>query len=137
MSSLTVKRSISVQVIVTEEFKSELKEELQQADDATQRRIDQMEFQSRRFLADLQRSDLTQAMNARRQIEAERRRHEALKQDIQRQLEEAENLALGSEYPRGTLEGVVEVRAGDDLFKKITGSEIVVKDGVIVEVREA
>ena len=136
MSSVTIKRSIGVQVIVTDTFKAELKAELQEAAEAAQRRIDQMDLQSRRFLADLQRTDITQAMSARRQIEAEKRRHEALKQDIQHQIEEAEKLEIGSEYPRGTLEGVVELRAGDDLIRKLTGSEIVIKDGVIVEVRE-
>ena len=137
MAGLTVKRSISVQVIVTEKFKEELRAELQEAAEATQRRIDQMEFQSRRFLADLQRTDLTQAMGARRQIEAERRRHEGMKQEIKRQLEEAETLEIGSEYPRGTLEGYVELKEGDELFARLGGSQIVVKDGVIVEVREA
>jgi F0F1-type ATP synthase membrane subunit b/b' len=135
MSSITVKRSIGVQVIVTEEFKAELKAELQEAADTAQRRMDQIELQSRRVLADLQRTDLTQAMNARRQIEAEVQRHQALKQDVLRQIEEAEKLELGSEYPRGTLEGVVELREGDDLLKKLTGSQVVVKDGTIVEVR--
>lgn len=136
MAGLTVKRSIAVHVIVTEEFKEELKVELQEAANATQRRLDQMEFQSRRFLADLQRTDLTQAMAARRQVEVEKRRHEALKQDIQRQLEEADKLEVGSEYPRGTLESLVELKEGDNLFEKLGSSEIVIKDGVVVEVRE-
>ena len=134
--SVTVKRSIGVQVVVTETFRGELKAELQEAAEATQRRIDQMDLQGRRFLADLQRTDITQAMSARRQIEAEKRRHEALKQDILRQMEEADKLELGGEYPRGTLEGVVELKQGDDLFKKLSGAEVVVKDGVIVEIRE-
>lgn len=137
MGSVTVKRSIGVQVIVTESFKAELKAELEEAAETAQRRMDQMEMQSRRVLADLQRTDLTQAMSARRQIEAEVRRHQALKDDIARQLEEAEKLELGSEYPRGTLEGVVDLTEGDDLIKKLSGSQIVIKDSVIVEVREA
>jgi len=137
MSSVTVKRSIGVQVVVTEAFKEELKAELREAAEATQRRIEQMETQSRRVLADIQRTDLTQAMSARRQIEAEVRRHEALRADILRQIEEADKLELGSEYPRGTLEGVVDLKAGDDLFRKLSGSQVIIKDGVIVEVREA
>jgi regulator of protease activity HflC (stomatin/prohibitin superfamily) len=136
MPSLTVNRSIAVQVIVTEKFKEELKTELQAAADASQQRIDQMEFQSRRFLADLQRTDLSQAMSARRQIEAERNRQEALRQDILRQLEEADKLELDSEYPRGTLQGVVDLNEGDDLIQKLSGGQIVIKDGLIVEVRE-
>lgn len=136
MPSVTVNRSIAVQVIVTEKFKEELKAELQAAADASQQRIDQMEFQSRRFLADLQRTDLSQAMSARRQIEAERNRQEALRQDIVRQLEEADKLELDSEYPRGTLQGVVDLEEGDDLSQKLGGAQILIKDGLIVEVRE-
>ena len=136
MSGITVKRSIGVCVIVSEEFKAELKSELQEAATETQRRIDQMEMHSRRLLAELQRSDLAQAMQARKQIEAERQRHDALKQDIQRQLQEVDKLEIESEYPRGTVEGVVELNQGDDLVQKLSGSQIVIKDGVIVELRE-
>ena len=136
MSGITVKRSIGVRVIVNEEFKAEVKTELQEAATETQRRIDQMEMHSRRLLAELQRSDLSQAMQARKQIEAERQRHDALKQDIQRQLQEVDKLEIGSEYPRGTVEGVVELNQGDDLVQKLSGSQIVIKDGVIVEIRE-
>jgi dsDNA-specific endonuclease/ATPase MutS2 len=137
MSGITVKRSIGVRVIVSEEFKAELNSELQEAATETQRRIEQMEMHSRRLLAELQRSDLSQAMQARKQIEAERQRHDALKQDIQRQLQEVDKLEIGSEYPRGTVEGVVELNQGDDLVQKLSGSQIVIKDGVIVELREA
>jgi len=134
---ITVRRSIGVTVIVTEQFKEELRAELQQAAEETQRRIDQMEIQSRRVLAGIQRTDLTQAMGARRQMEAERQRHDALKQDIARQIDEVGKLEIGSEYPRGTLEGVVEINEGDDLVTKATGSQIIVKDGIVVEIREA
>ena len=137
MAGITIRRSIEVVAIVTEQFKQELKEELQSAAEEAQRHTDQMELQGRRLLADLQRIDLTQAMNARRQFEVERRRADAVKQEIQRQLEDAEKLELGSEYPRGTIEGVTEINEGDDFVKKMTGSQIVVKDGVIVGIREA
>jgi hypothetical protein len=137
MAGLSIRRSIEVVVIVTDQFKQELKAELQLAAEEAQRRIEQMEVQSRRLLADLQRTDITQAMNARRQVEAERRRGDALKQDIQRQIEETDKLEIGSEYPRGTLEGVVEVNAGDNLIGKLTGAQVVVKDGVVIEIREA
>ncbi len=137
MAAISVKRSVGVVVIVTEEFKQELKDELQQAAEEAQRRSDQMELQGRRLLADLQRTDLTQAMSARRQLEAERRRADAVKQDIQRQIEETEALVIGSEFHRGTIESVVDLGEGDDLVKKLAGSQIVVKDGIIIEIREA
>ncbi len=134
--ALTVKRTIALIAIVTEQFKEEMRAELQEAIEGTQRRMDQMDFQSRRFLADLQRTDLQQAMGARRQIETERRRYEGLKQELQEQLAEIEKLDLGAEYQRGTLEGEVELSVGDDLVKKLTGAAVIVKDGVVMEVRE-
>jgi hypothetical protein len=135
--AITVRRSIGVRVIVTEEFKKELEQELQQAASEAQRRIEQMDVQSRNVLAGFQRMDINQTMQARRQIEAERRRYDTLKQDVQRQIEEVGKLEIGSEYPRGTIEGEVEINEGDDLIKKLSGSEIVIKDNVVVEVREA
>lgn len=137
MAGITVRRSIGLRVIVTEGFKEELRNELQQAADETQRRIDQMEVQSRRLLSGLQGADLTQAMQVRRQLETERQRQTALKEEIQRQIEETAKLELGSEYPRGTIEGVAEISVGDDLLKKLSGSEVIVKDGEVVEIREA
>ncbi|MBN1460476.1 MAG: hypothetical protein JXA57_13150, partial [Armatimonadetes bacterium] len=125
---ITVRRSIGVRVIVTEEFKKELEQELQQAASEAQRRIEQMDVQSRNVLAGFQRMDINQTMQARRQIEAERHRYDTLKQDVQRQIEEVGKLEIGSEYPRGTIEGVVEINEGDDLIKKLSSSEIVIKD---------
>jgi hypothetical protein len=136
MGSVTVKRNIAVQVIVTEKFREELQAELREAAEATQQRIDQMEFRSRRVLADLQQTDLAQAMNARRQFEGEKRRQEAIKQELLDELEAAAKLELGSEYPRGTLEGTVELAEGEDLLEKLGGCQIVVKDGVVVEIRK-
>jgi predicted RNase H-like nuclease (RuvC/YqgF family) len=133
---LTVKRSINLIVIVTERFREEVRAELQEAVDTTQRRMEQMDFQGRRLLAELQRTDITQAMGARRQLEAEKRRYESLRQELLDQLAEIEKLELGSEYQRGTLEGQVEVEVGDNLFTKMAGASIIIKDGVVIEVRE-
>jgi hypothetical protein len=135
MSSVTVKRAISVVAIVTEKFKEEAQAELREGAEATQQRIDQMEFRSRRVLADLQRSDLTQAMAARRQFEAEKHRQEAIKQELLREADEVAKLELGTEYPRGTVEGVVEIKEGDDFTEKLAGCQIVIKDGAVVEIR--
>ena len=136
MPSLTVKRPVQVIAIVTEQFKKELTEELQTAADDTQRRIEQLEFQSRRYVSDLQRSDLTQAMALRQRLEGEKQKHETLRKELLDRLGEVQGLAMDSEFPRGTIEGTVEVQPGDNLFDKVGKAEIVVKDGVIVEIRE-
>jgi len=136
MASMTITRPIALRVIVTEQFKEEMAKELQEAADTTQRRIDQIDFQARRVLADLQRTDLTQAMQVRQQIEAEKGRQESVKKELLDRAKEVQELAMGTEFPRGTLEGVVDLSEGDNLYEKLTGAEIVIKDGVVIEIRE-
>lgn len=137
MPSLTVKRSVAVIAIVTEKFKEEVVAELREAVDATQQKIDRMEFQARRYLADVQKTDLNQAMAVRQQIEAEKQKHEALKKEFLDKITEIDGLEIGSEYPRGTMEGLGEIQEGDNLAEKLGKAEVVIKDGVITEVRGA
>jgi Ni,Fe-hydrogenase I large subunit len=136
MASLTIMRPVALRVIVTEQFKQEMEKELQEAADSTQRRIDQIDFQARRVLADLQRSDLNQAMQVRQQIEVEKGRQESVKKELLERAQEVQGLELGSEFPRGTLESMVEIKDGDNLYEKLTQAEIVIKDGIVIEIRD-
>jgi hypothetical protein len=132
-----VTRAVTVRAIVTDQLKKELTEELQGMADETQRRIDQMDFEARRYLAELQRTNLTQAMAVRKQIEAEKSKQEGAKKDILERISDVEKLELGSEFPRMTLEGAVEIAQGDNLYDKLARAEILIKDGVVVEIRNA
>ena len=134
--AITLTRPVTLRVIVTEQFKQEMEAELQEAADTTQRRIDQIDFQARRILADLQRTDLNQAMQVRRQIEAEKDRHESAKKELLERVKEVGELELGSEFPRATLEGLVEIKEGDNLYDKLGKTEIIIKDGIVIEIRE-
>jgi len=136
MAGITITRPIALRVIVTEQFKQEMEKELQEAADTAQRRIDQIDFQARRVLADLQRTDLNQAMQVRQQIEAEKGRQDSVKKELLDRVKEVHELEMGTEFPRGTLEGLVEIKQGDNLYDKLTAAEIVIKDGVVVEIRE-
>ena len=136
MPSITVKRPIQVIAIVTEDLKQELMQELQEAADGTQQRIEQMEFQGRRYLADVQRNNLTQAMAVRQQLEKEKTKYEDIKKELQQRMQEVTALEIGSEYARGTLESEVQIAVGDNLFEKLGRAQVVIKDGVIQEIRE-
>jgi YlqD protein len=77
-----------------------------------------------------------QTRNLRAQLELERQRQEATKAELQARLREAQDLELNSEFTQGTIEGMVEVAVGDNLFDKISRTEIIVKDGIVLEIRE-
>jgi YlqD protein len=134
MASITLQRPVVIKAIVTEAFKrlyiADLEEALKRIDAVLQ----QIEVQSRRI--ELERQVTPQTRNLRAQLELERQRQEATRIEIQVRLREAQDLQLNTEFAQGTLEGTVEVSVGDNLFDKISRTEIIVKDGIVLEIRE-
>ena len=131
---ITVVRQVVVKAIVTETFKKQYLSELED----TVRRLDamvtQIDTQIRR--SELERLITPQARAIRQQLELERARQEATRAELQARLREVEALELNAEFPQGTVESFTEVNIGDNLFQKLGRTEIVVKDGIIIEVRE-
>ena len=76
-------------------------------------------------------------MGLRQQVQAEQEKQETIKRQLAEQQGQIAELEIGAEVVRGTLEGLVDVKEGDDLGQILSGAEIVVKDDVIVEVRGA
>ncbi|NLC59447.1 MAG: hypothetical protein GX774_21625 [Armatimonadetes bacterium] len=133
---MQLKRTVTLKNIVTEKFKEETIQALQEAIQQVEQARNTIDFRSRIYLSELQRTDLNQAAEFRRRIEAEKHRHDELKEQLNAQLEEIRNAAIGDEVTQGTLEGFVEVQVGDHLPTRMSGAEIVVKDDVVVELRE-
>lgn len=130
-----IKRPVAVVAIVTEAFKAELVRELQESIEQVTRSQEALESQARRYLLQLQSADLAQSASFRRQIDAEKARQEQMKQELAARLEEARNLTVGDEFPRGTVESYFEAKMGDNLMDRLSGAAIVVKDDIIVEIR--
>ncbi len=135
MTTLHLRQEVGLIFIVTEELKARLMEEYTAASEDVQRQIDQFDFRARHALAELQRADLNRAMAARQQIDAEKRRLEAIKRELQERSEEITQLVIGSEYPRGTVEGLVDITIGTNLYEQLAGQQLVVKDGLVIEIR--
>jgi len=135
MASITVQRPVVIKVIVTEAFKRLYIGDLEDAAKRVEAVIQQIDVQARRF--DLERQVTPQSRALRQQLEIERARHEATRVELQMRLREAQQLTLNEEFTQGTLEGTVEVAVGDNLFDKISRSEVIVKDGIVMEIREA
>ncbi|HEV8338116.1 MAG TPA: YlqD family protein [bacterium] len=132
--AITVARPVVIKAIVTESFKRLYTQELQTAIGRVEELMNQLDAQIRR--TELERQITPQARAIRQQLELERARQESARLELQARLREADTLELNSEFPQGTIDSFTEVKIGDNLFQKIGRTEIVVKDGIIVEVRE-
>jgi hypothetical protein len=135
MASITVQRPVVIKAIVTEAFKRLYIADLEEATKRVDAIIQQIDVQSRRF--ELERQVTPQTRNIRAQLEMERQRQEATRMELQARLREAQDLQLNSEFTQGTIEGTVDVSVGDNLFDKISRTEVIVKDGIVLEIREA
>ena len=136
MNSVELKRVVMVKAIVTEAFKQNLVKELERAIANMESQSSQMELQSKNYLEDLKKKGLMQKAAAfKQQFEEERARQAAAKSDLLMKIEESKRLQIASEFVQGPLEGPVEVSIGENLYKKVGGAEIIVKDGIIQEIR--
>jgi YlqD protein len=133
---MILKRQVVLKAIVTEKLKEALTREVEDAIAEVQDAQQQLDVQSRRVMLELQRTDLNRAMAFRQQLESEKRKQDDLKQELQERLQEYQRLEMDTEFVRGLIEGTVELREGDNLADKMGRAEIIVKDDVIVEIRE-
>jgi hypothetical protein len=58
-----------------------------------------------------------------------------MKEEMTGQLQALTELPIGSVITQFTVENPVEVRVGENIFQRLEGGEILVKDGVIQEIR--
>ncbi|OGC30687.1 hypothetical protein A2311_01750 [candidate division WOR-1 bacterium RIFOXYB2_FULL_48_7] len=135
-AKLELKRIVMVKAIVTEAFKGNLVKELERAIANIDGQLAQIEGNAKNYLEDLKKKGLMQKAAAfKHQYDEEKNRQSAAKADLVMKIEEAKRLQIGSEFVQGPLEGPVHVGVGDNLYKKVGGAEIIVKDGVIQEIR--
>ncbi|MCX7568467.1 YlqD family protein [Tumebacillus sp. DT12] len=133
---LKVNVAIPVKLILTETTKQQITSEINGAIQQVQNELEQIEFQGRAALNDAEQNGnqaavqaITGRMNQERGVRMERR------EQMMQQLVQIQQTPLGSEVPGGQIETVVEVNVGDVWEDVVAGTEIVLKDGIVAEIR--
>ena len=132
--TLFVKRPVILKNIVTKEFKDRLIDELGQALDQIDRWFEQEEFQSRRLISEAEKQGNSDVV--RKELNIERDRQGQIRLDLKRKLDEIIQLDIGSVFTSGTYDAPVKIEVGDNIRSKLAQAEIIVKDGVVVQVIE-
>ncbi len=137
MSVLRIRQNVIVKVIITEKFKQDYKAELEKQLSAAESKARELKSSLAKLViesAGMKDAAYVESLKAR--IEEERLMQEALAQDIRNRIAEIDKLKEGDLFPYTVLEGLVDIKEGDDLFKKTTGAEVVIKDGIVVSIKE-
>lgn len=133
---MILKRQIALRAIVTENLKEALVEELEGAIRQIGAEQDELDRQTRRVMLELQRTDLNKYMQVRQQLDAEKRRQDAAKAELQERIEAVKELPLGEEVLRGTIEGQITIAVGDNFAEKMGAAEILLEDDIVKEIRD-
>lgn len=140
MDSIKLKRPVAIKAIVTDKFKGEASKEIQQALQNFDLALQQLEFQGKRAMTDLDKNpDIPNKEQARQnlqmQIEQQRAQINAQKAELLQRLNMISQLEMNSEFLQATVDNYVEVKVGDNLYEKMSNTEVIVKDGIVVEIR--
>lgn len=141
--SLSLRRQVVIKAIVTDNFKQQASAELQAALQNLDMNLQQLEFQGKRAIADLEKKSISpagpmvqaQIDQLKGQIEAERNQLMAAKNDMLQKLNMIGQLEINSEFVQAQVDNFVDVAIGDNLYVKLSSPEVIVKDGVVVEIR--
>ncbi|MBO9540352.1 YlqD family protein [bacterium] len=142
--TLNLRRQVIIKAIVTDTFKQQASAELQAALQNVDMNLQQLEFQGKRAIADLEKKNITpagpmvqqQIEGIKQQIEGERGQLMAAKNDMLQKLNMIGQLDIGSEFVQAQVDNFVDVAIGDNLYLKLSSPEVIVKDGVVVEIRQ-
>ena len=134
MESINIIRKIVIKQVVTEEFKKTAVSDLQNALKQAETEMDDFEKKYRKMITEFTVKNLPQVDELRAQFEAEKERKGLLKNQLSEQFKAAMKLEIGSEIVQAVIDGPYELKVGDD-FNKVNRQEIVVKNGIVQEIR--
>ncbi len=135
MSKTLVKRSILLKAVVDDALKNDLLKQLQDNQKKIDLEIERLNYQINKLLIESP-MDIRESIALRKKVEEEKRDGELLKDQILNKIKEVNSLDLGSIYPIGVIEGLAELKVGDNLWDKVNNCEIIIKEGIIEEIND-
>lgn len=127
---MKILQSVVVKQVVTEKSKKELHNKFESNLLQLQKECEQLQFEQKRF----EKNSKLNSTETRNHFEKEiQKRNEKIKL-ISFQIEQLHLLAFGSELRVKEMQTIIEVNVGDS-WDKVNQAEIIIKDGIVQEIR--
>ncbi len=141
-NQLLLRRTANIQVIVTQRWKEEMQQQLQQQIAQLDAQVQQVDAQGSRQINEIERQSIkpfsAEVSNAIEGIRAEMNRVKAelleQKNQLLTQLTQVQNLELEQEVSQGQLDSYFPAGKGDNLIGQMR-VEIILRDGIIEDIR--
>ena len=141
-SSLMLKRPITVKAIVTDRWKEEVQQQLQNQINQLDQQIQQLEAQGNKTIGEIQKQTkdprnaqvIKQIDTIKGQINQKKGELLNKKSQLLQQLQQVQTLELDREVVQAQMESFFRIEKGDNLVKKLN-VEVVIRDGVVEDIR--
>lgn len=133
--TLTVMRPVTIKAIVTDDFKKYLVFEIQEQIKEVNAKLKQLEQNVELFLKENASLSNDERKNVDHNFLVEKNKLIDQIKLSNNRLEEVKNLALNTLFHQGSIDSFVTVKTGDNLFQKLAKAELIVKDGIVVEIK--
>ncbi|NQY73767.1 MAG: hypothetical protein HRT90_03295 [Candidatus Margulisbacteria bacterium] len=135
--SVTLKRSVTIYAVVTNELKKFLKEDIQNSVSSNKKQLELSEKQYKGVLKTLKGPEAVSSRTAlNSQFQHEKNKLELLIKDMQDKLHDVDKLKKDTLFNQGTVDGFVTIKDGDNLYEKLGAMEIIIKDGMVQTIEE-
>ncbi len=133
--TVTLRRTVTIKAVVTDDFRAYLSFECDQATANLQRELGAVDAQYKARYESLKTQHLIKELaDLDTQYAQEKARIQGMMREWQLRKEQSAQLQTGSLFAQGTVDGYVNVKQGDNLYQKLGAMEIIVKDGIIQEI---
>ena len=138
VTSLTIKRPITVRAVVTPTWKEEAEREISNGIANADQQLAQLEQEGQQVVEQVRLDPRVQEQvaNIQQQVAGKRSELEEQKRNLLQQQAQVRELEMDQIVEQGQLESSCELKVGDNLVQKMQVS-IVVKDGVVQSMEEA
>lgn len=124
-------QTVVVKQILTEESKQKLLEKYFAAKLQMQKEYQQLQFE----LKKLEKNKKYQPSHLNKHFEKELEKRQEKEKQLEFQIEQLHMLPIGSELKEKEVQALIEVNVGDVWDEKLTQRTILIKDGMIEEIR--
>ena len=144
VTSISIKRPITVRAVVTPTWKEEAEREISNGIATADQQLAQLEQEGQQVVDQVRRQSANpldprvqeQVANIQQQVAGKRAELEEQKRNLLQQQAQVRELEMDQIVEQGQLESSCELSVGDNLVQKMQGA-IVVKDGVVQSIEEA
>ncbi|MCD8510827.1 MAG: YlqD family protein [Bacillus sp. (in: Bacteria)] len=128
-------KKVTVKQILTEKSKTKLKEQFLSRQYQLNREIQQLEFVLHKKIKE-NKNNLKYQTSLKESFGREILKRKDKLRQLEFKLGQLDDLELGSELREGTIQMIEKIAEGDNWEEIMKGTEIVIKDGIVHEIRQ-